>query len=120
MAHDPGGVVWIVVISKLHQACRRNGPAQLGDVAGGQRLHPLRQWIDWLEVVDNDLRHPKSLGAGGIVVGVDSTQMASHRLRRGVGVQRQMEPIGSEIRLPDRGCDGAIRVISGDIDAGGQ
>ena len=54
----------------------------------------------------------------GIIIGVNAAELAGQMLRRGIGVQGQMEVVVTHVGLPDGGGRTAGGIVAGEINAG--
>lgn len=111
MALQPDGVGVVVVVADLHQHRRSLGLAHLSQGGGLPGSDLVGQGVYLSQFLGDQLRRPLALGAAGVIKGDDAPLLTVVSLRRAVGVQGQIEVVGSGVGLPDGGPGGHLRPV---------
>ena len=96
------------------------GPPDLPQGRGGHGPHQLRQGVDRLQLLGQQVGHSLAVGAGGVVVELDAPDLPGPVRRRGVGVERQVKVEFPGVGLLNGRGGGFVRIVAHHADAAGQ
>lgn len=118
---DPLGVLEIVMVGNFNQHRWGVDLQYLGQSVGRAGVDSLRIWINFFELLCNDicktLAQNSVLAAAGTIVNIAALQKSCHFLGRRIGVDGNMHAIMGQIGLSDGVNNGFLRIVADKLNA---